>query len=359
MPFTNGLAKPGKFWRYRFHHRGTLYQGSTKCERKADALQWLDRFKAKLALGEVGVVEPPSVQRAYEHWRDTWTGKLSAAHMARAESAFRLYILPVCGQLRADAVDNGVAELVRTRYLEGVSRANDHQAAQIAANKRPRRARPHSIPGANTLMGYLRAVMAHLVRHGMLQRAPFELKALRSQAPVRQWVPLEQIPAFLAEIDRTGNVHVSIAVRAMLYLGLRESEAYGMRWAWFSHDHTIYTPGLTKGRESEPLPVPSDLQGWLLRARTLGPYVIPAQDGAPHRPGYAKKAVARAGAAIGLPGLSPHRLRNTCATLLARGGVDAKVIQRMLRHKDIKTTMRYIQAGLEDLRAAQARVFGA
>ncbi|MBS1941748.1 MAG: site-specific integrase [Bacteroidetes bacterium] len=370
MPYIDGLAKPGRFWRYRFSHRGQLHQGTTKCERKADAVAWLSRFRARLALGEQCLVEPPSVQRAYEHWAATWEGKLSAGHLARAECAFRLNILPICGQLRADAVDNAVAELIRSRYLQGVSKHLDHQAEAIAANlahptKRGHRAesrqspRHHTLAGANTLMRYLKTVLTHLVKHGMLKAVPFDLKPLRTQARVRQWIPLEKIPAFLSEVDRTGNTHLSICARAMLYLGMRESEVYGMRWEWFSLDHTTYTPGKTKGYESEPLPVPSELRAWLQQAMTPGPLVMPARDGSPHRRGYAKRAIARAGAVIGLPGLTPHRLRNSCATLLARGGVDAKVIQRMLRHKDILTTMRYIQAGLEDLRQAQARVFGA
>ena len=55
-----------------------------------------------------------------------------------------------------------------------------------------------------------------------------------------------------------------------------------------------------------------------------------------------------------------HDLRHTTATLLLRNGVDAHRVQRILRHKDIETTIGiYGHLGVEDLRAGVDGLLGA
>ena len=52
-----------------------------------------------------------------------------------------------------------------------------------------------------------------------------------------------------------------------------------------------------------------------------------------------------------------HDLRHTTATLLLRAGVDAHRMQRLLRHRDVRTTTTiYGHLDVEDLRAAVAKL---
>lgn len=43
---------------------------------------------------------------------------------------------------------------------------------------------------------------------------------------------------------------------------------------------------------------------------------------------------------IQLPSISPHILRHTCCCRLAESGCDIKVLQYIMGHTDIRTTMR-------------------
>ena len=57
--------------------------------------------------------------------------------------------------------------------------------------------------------------------------------------------------------------------------------------------------------------------------------------------------------ANGLPDVSPHDLRHTCASLLLSSGADIKSVQEILGHADASTTLNfYVKADLRQMRTA-------
>lgn len=343
--YRDGLARhaEGEDWHYRFKFRGKKYQGSTGLSRRGDALIWLRRYRDALANAEVGVYTLPTFQKAWEAWLEAREGKRSKSHLDRAKRAMA-HVLPKIGQVRCDLISTEIVEELLSDYLAGGRTAD----------------------GANVVLAYIKAVLGYLRKQGMLRKLPFEVAQLRVQQPVRAYLHKDQVEAFLAALDtrpkycQEVHLHAKIAIRAMLYMGLREAEALGMRWEWFSDGLATYTPGATKGKEAVPLPVPEQVREWIekARAKNLSPWVLPAEDGQPHRAQFTVKPIQRAAEALGIKGLSPHRLRTTCATLMAQAGVNALLIKRQLRHKDMKTTERYVQVGLEDQRDALKATWG-
>lgn len=343
------LRRKGKFWHYRFKFRGRLFQGSTKCASHRDAVAWERQYKALLALGEVGLAPAPAMHEVWETWLENASS--SAANITRAKQVWKYHLEPLIGNLRADEVDDGVVAQARSKYLEKPT-LREHSK------------RKHTEQGANTVMAYLKALLVPLRRQGVLRRLPHFPIPKVQQTP-KAFIGEEQLALAWQAIMKTGNLHQITACLACFYLGLREDESLTMRWEWFSDRLKGYTPGKTKGREADPLPVRRELRVFL-HALTWGVpqafgLVLPREGNvhAAHYRQFTTKAVARAGKALGLH-LTPHSLRRSCATQMHRAvpPVPLKTIQMMLRHKSIETTMRYIQVGLDDLQAAVERTWG-
>ncbi|NHZ67231.1 hypothetical protein F1735_34160, partial [Massilia sp. CCM 8694] len=82
-------------------------------------------------------------------------------------------------------------------------------------------------------------------------------------------LPTKTTDEWLAEIDKatTRSPSVAIAVRLMYGLGLRESEAASACWEWIDWERRTFTPGITKGKEAVPVPMPRWLVVYLAPQR--------------------------------------------------------------------------------------------
>lgn len=78
----------------------------------------------------------------------------------------------------------------------------------------------------------------------------------------------------------------------------------------------------------------------------------------PHHPDYATNHLKKFMKKIGLPDMSPHDLRHTCASLLLQSGADIKSVQDILGHADASTTLNfYVKSDMNNMRKATANAF--
>ena len=351
--WVGGLKKVGDVYHCRVRHRGQEIHKSTGESNPEAAKRWLRRFLDAMDAIADGRAPAPSVEELLRLWKADHAKVLSAGHVTGTVDNLTKHVLPYIGEATVDKVSTADITIIRREYLAGCGPTG----------------RPHTIAGANLLLRQIRLLFNYAVDQELIASIPWSVAKIKEQRKPKVTLPEELIPAFLTEIKKARNPEVPLAVMGMLFLCLRESEALQMRWDLFSPDGKVFTPGKwfedtgfrTKGGEAVALPVHPEL--WALieglkqkQGMPLCPWVMAwrGEDGImrPHVAHFATKAIRRAGEAVGVKGLTPHRLRGTGATILARQGVDPFVIQRILRHKDINTTLIYVEVGRSNMEDA-------
>lgn len=328
------VFQPGtsKVWHYRFQVAGVRVQKSTLLTGKGAAeVVAEEAYAAALARANGG--EPmPTLDQLFGQWLDI-NGPVVSDHHLRSISATRRLHLYHLGKLRIDDLTTEQVERARNLHLV------DHAPAS-----------------ANHWLRDIKLVVNWAVKRGVLPALPWKVKQLKVQKRPRAMLPVATAFQWLAAVDLAARrPAVGTAIRLMFGLGLREGEAISAEWNWFDWERRTYTPGKTKGREAEPIPVPDWLANYLLPLRQVRGLVA-GVDGAPLPTGFARRPMRRANAVCELANVTPHRLRGTFATLLSEQGVPIQDIQKVMRHKDWTTTMGYLETDLGRAAAGQEKI---
>lgn len=322
------LRRRGSVYHYRFQVGGKEYSGSTgsasRPQAQAIAVAAWQEAKDRAR----GILPMQTLAETRTAWLEAHAPTASLGHFRNVERCDLLDL----GDVMMDRLSTELVERARNAFLQGRSPAT-----------------------ANGWLRIINLLGNEAVRLGRLQAIPWRVKMLKVQRRPRPTLPVGKVQAYLKALD-AHNPQVGTAARLMIGLGLREAEALAARWVWLDRARSTYTVGKAKGKEARVLPVPAWLLQHLQKApQTLG-YIIPGLEGQPHPAGFTRKGFAAANKAVKVPGLSPHRLRGTFATVHAEGGTPLQVVQAMLGHKDIKTTMAYVEAHLEAAKAGQDRM---
>lgn len=153
------------------------------------------------------------------------------------------------------------------------------------------------------------------------------------------------------------------ALSLLLFAGLRRSELLGLRVGDVDLQQRTLRVRVGKGQRGRVLPLAE------AAAEAVADWLELRPEGTTHdallttRGGAAmcatdlqrmfKRTVQKAG--IVREGLTLHKLRHTCATLLLGEGVDIVAIQRLLGHASIESTAVYLHVEMSDLRRAVER----
>jgi len=325
--FRNGLGRVGRYWHYCIKVDGKVFRGSTHVTDHATAEKILADKRREVALAMRGLFHRlPTVRELLVQWLEVHRTVFSTKHLVSVEGCMRLWVLPTLGDRRID--------LVHTQDVL------DARQGILNAGRSP--------VTANLMVRTVRLLWGFAIKLRYLESRPFEISQIKVQRKPRPILPATAISDYLAEIDRSRNPHVPVMVRVLIGLGLRESEALGLRWEWFDSQRRTYCVGRSKTKSSRTIPVPQWLWDSLNQMpRMLSPWVFPAMDGEPHRPAFLRKPLARAAKKLGLGRLSAHRLRASFASFHSLFGTPITEIQSMLGHRSIVTTMIYVENSLE------------
>lgn len=352
MGYVDGLKLIGSKYHFRFKHDGELVRGSTGCSTLPDAQRWLKKKRATVVMEGIGIRKMPTLRQLVDEWAQKAAGTNQPGQIASMVAAMHTHfkaLLPrPIDQLRTAIVQDAL-----NTYLSNRGHGPGRQG--------------HTKGGANALLLRLNTLMGFAIRCEYIRKKPYHIKKFKTQQKPRPVVRTRQAKDFRDALDRIGRSEDrKLAICMMLGLGLRESEALGLRWELLDLKQGNLFVGrivdgefYTKGGEARNLAIP----GWLLerlrahwatarkpkRGLVLpGPVNPVTKERDPHSPGYTRPLVKRLGKEIGLPGITPHRLKASFVSALAlEGNIPLPQVQRMAGHKHVTTTMRYIEGAEE------------
>ena len=347
----------GTTYKFRYKQGGSEVYGDTGCTSLGAAREWLLAHRQGAAQRKVGILTAdnvPTLKKAMELWKTATAGVVTEKYANQKIDRLTNHLGPEL-VLPIHRIDTEVVEKARQRYLCGSWSGNGHR------NKVEGR----GVGGWNHLLRDLRALAGWAVKRGLIEAIPFRLTATKVQEDPASGVVIwpELAPAFLAEVDRLPvfRQDTRTAVRLMLFMGLREDEALISRWEWLDRRNMTYTVGDAKNRRARVIPVPQVLMDYILAHHTKPKdgrgLILPADDkGNPHGEGLTTKLVHAAALAIGIQGMTPHRVRATFATAHFEAGTPLNQIQTMLGHENQATTLGYIVSRPQNLAASQDRL---
>jgi integrase len=214
-----------------------------------------------------------------------------------------------------------------------------------------------------------RAVLGQAVKSKMLATNPAaDIDLPRKPTPDPRYLDHEQVSELAAECGEH-----DVLVLVLAYCGLRWGEAIALTRddvdferaritirAAVTRTGRKYVLGPTKTHEARSVPVPATVLKLLrdrIEARPVDKLVFPGSLGY-MRSHELRKVFDPAATKIGVPGLVPHQLRHTCASLAIRNaGASIKAVQALLGHKTATMTLdRYGSLYDSDLDAVALRL---
>lgn len=316
------LFKVGAMWHYRFQVDGARVQKSTGKTVRLEADQVADEaFRAAVARSH-GDEPCPKLAQLVQLWLEAHQLTASASHLKAVGIFGRLHLYGL-GDVLVKDLTTAQVETARTEHLQG-----------------------HSPASGNHWLNVLRLLVNWAKKRRMLRERLWDVRNVKIQKKPRVRLPVASTTTWLKAFDKQSKPQVRIIIRLALACGLREMEAVAARWEWFDWQRKTYTPGITKGREATPIPLPAWLIEYLEPHKKANGLVCVNPWGKPYAEGYLRAAMAKANTKTGLKGLTPHRLRGTYCTELLEAGVPMPDVQKVMRHKDIKTTLRYYETDM-------------
>jgi integrase len=254
--------------------------------------------------------------------------------MMTTEGDFRTHIVPKLGHLRLDEVTYAVLEDFKLALAK----------TQCANTKhKPRFLSPKSI---RNLLVHISDMLGVAKKRGLIATMP-EIDWIKIPPSEFDFLDFDEADRLVAAAEGEWRTLILVAVRT----GMRMGELLGLRWvdvdlsAGRINVRQSYVKGhfgLPKSGKPREIPLGDDvIEALEAHRHERGPFVFCDAAGKHLTDGLLEWPLKRALKRAGLREIGWHVLRHTFASHLAMRGVPLKVIQELLGHASIATTMIY------------------
>lgn len=286
-------------------------------------------------------------------WIDTWlevyiTPNVSPTTLSRYQGMIKRYIKPIIGHMQVQQLNT----LAVQAWVNGLKIS-------------PSSGKPMAAATVKHAYHVLKGCMDKAVLAGIIPRSPcIGIMLPKGQKKAAIIYDEEQIKQL---INAAKGTEMELVIDMELCLGLRRGELLGLWWQdidWEKKQVRIIRNRVVVNGKSvvkEPktensvrvIDMPDQLvqklklHQWACRANQLklgkaymeSDYIVVHPDGKPIYPEYLSQMLTKLQKKADLPQCRFHDLRHLCATIMLLQGVNVKVAQERLGHKDIATTM--------------------
>lgn len=189
------------------------------------------------------------------------------------------------------------------------------------------------------------------VEKGKKRKPPKRRK--NSDLRPREYLTEEEVEALMKEAKKTRRNPTRDATMILVAYrhGLRVSELCNLTWRQIDFDEGRIDIVRLKNGYSSPHPLSGEelrLLRQVQRGKVASPYIFTSERGAPLSTDGFRKTLARLAKKVNFElRIHPHMLRHACGFKLANDGVDTRVIQDYLGHKNIQHTVTYTKLSMD------------
>jgi len=334
-----GVYKKGENWFIDYRVQGVRKRKKIGPSHQVAKLALKD-VQVKIAQGKIGIEEPKKVpfrEFALEYAEYCKVNKAQSSS-ERDVRIINVHLMPLFG--------SGFLHAVTTRDIE------------CYKTKRVREVSPQTV---NRELSIVKHLFRKAVEWGYIEDNPAK--------PVKKIKVAETSATFLEKdaarrlldtcLEHIPGIYPLVVTA--LHTGMRKSELLNLRWEDIDFRRGTLTVSSrkewhTKNYESRTMPLHEEVRRMLEPIKEGKGYVFRPQDGVTECATSCRitRRLAKAVRLSGLSDITLHTLRHTFASHLVMSGVDLPTVQRLMGHKDIKTTMRYAHLAPDHLRMGMA-----
>lgn len=211
----------------------------------------------------------------------------------------------------------------------------------------------YSPASCNRFLALFKTIMAMAERRGLVAESPCrDIRPFRIHAQRERFLSKGEAALLMGVLRKSDRPEARI-LTLLLLTGARKNEIVRARWEDVSLERRVLTVPVSKSGRPRQI-VLSAMAVELLRkmaAERSGPWLFPGRGGERPLAGI-DKFWRRLRKDLGLRDVRIHDLRHSFASFLVNAGHSLYEVQRLLGHRDPRTTMRYSHLGQDSLVAA-------
>lgn len=325
-----GVYQHDGHWRVDIRHKGKRHRPRSPLDTKAGAKAYDVHLRGRLAQGEtIDDLRNTSPDLTFGEFAERWFKMYVVTNNKPSEQygkrrVLDRHLLPRFGRKRLDDI--------------GAKDVEAFKAAQLGTG--------FSAKSVNNQLAVLGKCLRIAVEWDELRAAP-RLRPLKTISRRVDFLSLEEVAAVLSdETEPMWNCFVRMAIRT----GMRAGELAALRWEDVNMARRLITIQRScwrgtfvspKSHRIRSLPVSSDLAEALEALPRRHELVFVQDAGTPIADRVREHALRRIARRVQVRPFGAHLLRHTFASHLAMAGVPLPVVQALMGHSTITTTMRY------------------